>query len=377
MNKQPSTSTDIEAQLLAALQSGRWKPGDRLPTTAELAEESGADLRSVQRALAALAARGLLDRRPRLGTYVRETASPRTVGLATGWNLKLERNVFPRLFVSEMERALEALGYRLHLFENLFALMVNDPATFREGLTRLHEELAAVNPAGFVELQMHLSRLPGTRPEWERPTVHAARLEYGADAAFDRIAFYHDAMAELARRGCRRVILIRKGALLEHFPAEDEAFYSAAKKQRFLRASIREVYVREQNPDVESGAATLLDALADEWSTARRTETPDALLVADDIMTKGIVTALLRRGLGPDLTLLSLTTAGLPYHFGLPVIRYELPLRALAEELARRLHLKLARQPLPKAPALLRGRIVLPESASSTPAQVTEPLSTL
>lgn len=377
MKDKPSSNIDVESLLLAALQAGRWKAGDRLPTTAELAEETGADLRSVQRALAALAARGLLDRRPRLGTYVRESAAPRTIGLVTGWNLKLERNAVPRLFVSEIERALAALGYRLHLFENLFSFMVNDATVFRDGVARLHEELTAVAPAGFVELQMHLGRLPGIRPEWELPTVHAGRLEHGADAAFDRAAFYRDAMAELARRGCRRVVLIRKGALLEQFPAEDDAFFSAAKKHRFLRATIREVYVREQSPDVEGGAAALLNTLAGEWATARRSERPDALLLADDVMMRGVVTALLQRGLGSELTLLTLTTSGLSLHFGLPVIRYEIPVRALAEELAHRLHLKLARQPLPKSPALIAGQIVPPEPPKAPLAGTSEPLASL
>lgn len=366
-----SKSSSFEAYLLAALKEGRWKPGVRLPTTAELAAESGTNLREVQRALATLAARGLLDRKPRAGTFVRENPAPLTIGLLTGWNLKLERHVWPRRFAHELEHALRGLGYRMHLFDNLYAGLVNDSAQWHLAMERLSEEMATVAPAGFVGLQFHLSRLSTLYPRWQRPTVLCSRREYGAEVWFDRVRFYHDALKWLAARGRRRVVLIRRGALLEHYPEEDEAFWQATRNGRFLQASIREVYIREQeaSSDFEPLAAGLVESLVAEWKRAKRPQTPDALLVTDDVMMRGVATALLRHGIRvpEDLSLVTLATEGITHHYGLPVARYEFPTGTLARELAHRLHLKICKQPQPGQPTVISGTMVEPDAASFIP----------
>lgn len=62
------------AALSAAIVDGYWVPGSKLPTEAELVAASGFSLGTVQRAMRALADRGVVQRRRRHGTYV---ASPR------------------------------------------------------------------------------------------------------------------------------------------------------------------------------------------------------------------------------------------------------------------------------------------------------------
>lgn len=57
---------DYEARIL----SGDLAPGDRLPTEAELVQAYGCSRMTVSRALSALAAAGLIDRRKRAGTFV-------------------------------------------------------------------------------------------------------------------------------------------------------------------------------------------------------------------------------------------------------------------------------------------------------------------
>ena len=52
------------------IQSGRWKPGDRLPSEAELVRTFGASRITVGRAVRDLQAAGLVERRAGSGTYV-------------------------------------------------------------------------------------------------------------------------------------------------------------------------------------------------------------------------------------------------------------------------------------------------------------------
>jgi len=60
----------VYAALRRQIQSGRLKPGDRLPTEAELVRVFGASRITVGRAVRDLQAAGLVNRRPRSGTYV-------------------------------------------------------------------------------------------------------------------------------------------------------------------------------------------------------------------------------------------------------------------------------------------------------------------
>lgn len=60
----------------AALKAGHWKPGDRLPTEAELASLSPFSLGTVQRALRALVEEGLVVRAQGSGTFVAESRAP-------------------------------------------------------------------------------------------------------------------------------------------------------------------------------------------------------------------------------------------------------------------------------------------------------------
>ena len=58
--------TDIESEIMA----GGLRPGDRLPTEAELTREYGCSRMTVSKALSALVASGLIDRRKRAGSFV-------------------------------------------------------------------------------------------------------------------------------------------------------------------------------------------------------------------------------------------------------------------------------------------------------------------
>ncbi len=60
----------VRQQLKADLDAGRWKPGDILPTEAELASHFAVSTGTVRQAVLALVREGLLVRRPGSGTFV-------------------------------------------------------------------------------------------------------------------------------------------------------------------------------------------------------------------------------------------------------------------------------------------------------------------
>lgn len=62
----------LRGRLLAAIHTGRVKPGDRLPSYREVSDETGLDLRAVGRAYAVLEAEGLVEVRGRSGVFLAE-----------------------------------------------------------------------------------------------------------------------------------------------------------------------------------------------------------------------------------------------------------------------------------------------------------------
>ncbi|AJA10090.1 GntR family transcriptional regulator [Sphingopyxis fribergensis] len=60
----------IRDEIAAAIQSGEWRPGDRVPTEQELAARYRCARATVSKALGELAAMGLVERRRKAGTFV-------------------------------------------------------------------------------------------------------------------------------------------------------------------------------------------------------------------------------------------------------------------------------------------------------------------
>src|ERR1700756_5441565 len=60
----------VRAHIIEAISTGRWGPGDAIPTEAELAREAGVAIGTVRKAVDELVAQQALVRRQGKGTYV-------------------------------------------------------------------------------------------------------------------------------------------------------------------------------------------------------------------------------------------------------------------------------------------------------------------
>lgn len=67
----------IELQVRSAIGDGSLRPGERLPTARELAEDIGVNAHTVLKAYGSLRDAGLLELRPRRGAVVASASPPR------------------------------------------------------------------------------------------------------------------------------------------------------------------------------------------------------------------------------------------------------------------------------------------------------------
>lgn len=108
----------LKEQLLSWIAGGRYRPGDKLPSENELAEQFGLSRQTVRQSIGELVQEGWLVREQGKGTFVgrlgaerRSAAGNRTVGVVT---TSISDYIFPSI-VRGIEAALKLRGYRLLL----------------------------------------------------------------------------------------------------------------------------------------------------------------------------------------------------------------------------------------------------------------------
>lgn len=210
--------------LLAAIESGHWKPGAKLPTEQQLARTTPFSLGTVQRALRALVDEGIVVRLQGNGTYVAEGRKP----MDTPWHcrflddsgqglLPLYPRVLARRLIQETgpwSRHLVPAGGEViridrvinvndefHVFSHFYL----DAGRFPSMLTRPTAELDGANlkiiisrefglPVTQVAQTMSTVRFPEAvrRALRLRRPITGTLLEIAASAARDRPVYYQE-----------------------------------------------------------------------------------------------------------------------------------------------------------------------------------------
>ena len=152
----------MRAEILQRLRTGRWKPGELLPTEADLAAELGCARGTVNRALQAVADEGLLERRRRGGTRV---------------VLHPDRKATLRIPIirREIERQGHAYGYAL------LTRRTRSPAA------SVRERMASAADASFLEVRA-LHTADGRPRVLEERWIDTSVVPTASDADFRRIS---------------------------------------------------------------------------------------------------------------------------------------------------------------------------------------------
>lgn len=355
-------SLEIENHILKDIQSGKLRPGQKLVPTAALAKELSSELWEVQQALASLSARGILRRKPRVGTYVNEQPKTPAIVILVGSNTNLEPSYMLRSLIDELCAQLTEHGYKPHVISDLYTILVNDEEAFQNGVADLKRQLHEIDPAGIIEIQFDLDRLSDIYPEFNRPSVKFNIPQLGGDIYIDPDDFITKSLEYLAGLGCRKALLMRSATLVTPANRQNRTFWDGIKRHNFLRGSIREVFIRLQTNqpiNIETEAARRTEALLKEWSQARRNYVPDCLIVTDDIIMRGVATALIKSDIRvpEDITIITLANKGIDHHYGIPVTRFEIDQSVVARKLTDLIDLRVRKVPVSKFPNIVCGTI--------------------
>ena len=303
------------AGLVKALEklARKLKPGARLPRMRELAEALGVTLATLDQGLTQLERRGLLDRRPRSGVFVTARVEQKTVGMVIGWNIFSAGDdaAFYSLLLEGCARVAQVRGRRFSWFlDYLPREQVEDK---KPSVAPVHQDLVDALADGRLDGLLLASPNGPYQEKWLRGQgVPLVCLSPGRDEGIviDTDATVRIALEEFTRQGVRKIGFICP------LPIHTELFRRAAKD---FNLSIEEAWLSERGHlpegtryDLEGRACA--QQLLERAKAAPKRGLPEALIITDDVLTRGACGYFAENGvkIGTQLKVISQSNKGSP-----------------------------------------------------------------
>ncbi|MCG3150356.1 MAG: hypothetical protein PCFJNLEI_03839 [Verrucomicrobiae bacterium] len=353
-----SIDAQIEQQLRQQILSGKLAPGDRLPPTPVLARQLHVSCTALQKAMSRLSAAGLIARRPRQGTFVSNSTDRAVIGVLFGPNLTEESAHFYRAVLNALRQQVDKYNWSCRAYDGLTGSRGLPLPAEAEVIRHLTADLRNHAFKGLIEFA------PGVRGlgEWER-TVEMPRVVYESppahtDIVLDLAQFTADSVAHLALRGSREILYLRASWHLSSRSADLDGLFDAATKLNLPQPQVESFLVTEQGGNMEREVFTKVQQLFQRWREGTSPR-PDAMIVSSDIVMRPVALALAHAGIKvpQELPVLTLANDGVDLHYGVPVTRYEFSVTDIAKNLLDLLWKRMADEPLPDLPIVIRGHI--------------------
>lgn len=349
----------VEQYLLKEINSGQMPAGTRLPSTAEMAVQLEVSINAVQKALMRLASRGILERKPNLGTIVsaRQDAT-NNIFLLIGPNLREEICHFDRRLSSIMEEQLHARGYTPIIYDGLNQIFDNNSSASARSINQLLTDIAELRPKAIVEQNFVTLRVPELIQADDVPIVAFRPLKYGGDVYFDTPHLYAEAARLAVENGRSRAMFVLKGNNIEQDSINLKAFWDSARQHGLTVSKILQVNSRPAPPSPEQTLEELLTKELQMWKQLPPRKRPDTIIVMDDILMRTAAICMLREGISVphDLLPVTLRNEGIDLGISVPFVGLETPLTATVKGLVDVLDIRLGRADGPDpSPLLIRG----------------------
>ncbi len=338
--KAPPIYRQIVAKFEEQIYSGTLKSGDRIAPTLELAKDFGVGRNAVQQALSILAERGLIERRSKRGTFVCEQINSRTIGVIFGHNIVTEQySQFNRLLYGEIVRQAQLNGWRTALY---FPVTADNHA---QQLSQLGRDIAAgklraiIDLDGSTAMNDYLSKSSCVSIEFDGSTD---------DEDIPETSLLYRGASYLLDMGYRNIGVINMSA--------DDKSPGYTKKAYNSKNIDYSATIYNGKESTEQQGIELTEAILSEQSPR-----PDALLVLNDTVCKGVIFALMNYGLKipQEMALLAQTNKGHELLCPVPLTRLELDPEAIVKANMKQLFAKISGEklsPCLASPQLIIGR---------------------
>ena len=346
----------IEKKLRLQIESGLLQPGAPLPSTSEFARQFGVHPLTLHKAMRRLKDEGLIDRTPRVGSFVSANATTSNIALIVGPDLKHETARFHRSLVQELERQSDS-KWVMRIYDDF-------PTHHKEaplGIDKLNAALG--QDCGRIAFRGLLGVSIGY-PPWQEvetlkglPTAWFSVASAHSDLALDHGDFVRSAVEYCAARGCRR---------LAYIPIVSDGVWEERHRKAFTDAA-REKGIEEII--THNFCQFDLDGFLDEYIAYRWARKvvdgwqqdgwPDGVVVGDDLLTRSVAMALQHVN-SPNIKrplLFTWANDTIRLRYGMPVVRYNIPVKECARQLHEVLELRMGGRDPAEKQVRIRGAV--------------------
>ncbi|MDD2706846.1 MAG: GntR family transcriptional regulator [Verrucomicrobiae bacterium] len=355
------SDVQIERFLRAQIENGELKVGDRLPNTGDLVREWRVGFNTVNKVMRRLVSEGLLSRNRKRGTYVNSVQKQVLIAVLVAPGLTDETAHFYRALLRAIRLRGRERRWLCRAYDGLNEFRAVSGFDHQAACQYLRGDLRHYAFKGFVDLHSGWVRVAETHEN-----VPVARLGPTlAGAPYEVILDFHrfgkESLRFLAGKGLRKIAYIRFGD-----PDFDDTMDLEGIRDEGRLLELPEVEIHQnryplsRRETLERQAAEQTEKLLSVWR--QRKEWPDALLVSDDIAARGVTGALLNSG-GEEvrrLTVMVKTNEGIDHFYGMPVVRYDFSVQAVADALLDVLNARIQGETPPPLPVKIGGAIVAP-----------------
>lgn len=350
----------ISRELERLIRTEKLVHGQRLPATGVLVKRWGTNVTAVQKAMEHLCSVGLIERRPRRGTFVRKEADKAVIGVLIGPHLLHETAHFHRALVEAVQKEIGQREMRSRLYDQL---TFGNETAIRETQARLMYDIEHHCFKGLVLIGF--GNVP-RKEEVVASNLPKVLLGGGTNAPSVLPDWYdltHSAVSHLAAQERTRIAYLC--TLRDHesvVPGDLQGLRDGMKAAGLTFAPGRIHAPRDWTPSrdfsYERFGYSWMRTLLEEWS--REGNPPDGLIVADDVLMRGVAHALAdhRIRVPEEMAIVTAANEGIDHFYAVPVVRYKFPIPELAHQSCRLLWLQLSGGAPPETPVLVKGRLM-------------------
>lgn len=345
----------VAEKILRRIRDGEWGRGIQIPPLNELERIFPQSRMTLYKALQELTSRGYLTMTRGRGTFVRETEERRRVAILVSQAVH-HQGASPFAF--------QAFRHAHDWFRDNgidSQLYAEDPLSNSGLPPGMVEELERGRLAGLLSIDTLFPSRGINTPEWMRkaiPLVNIGAIPTAHHLYVDSGAFVDRAVNIAGSRGRRHPALLEKQEhLSQHLARFNRASAAMAMSPRLLPQDDMPAH----NLDFERYGFELIHRY---WSCRQR---PDALIVPDDVIAKGVAQGVLalRLRVPEDVLIIAMTNRDAKFFYPVDVLSLEVDVRALAIDASKMLVALMQGKHVPERSIYVKPRVIRPAAAPS------------
>lgn len=324
----------VAQSLQQKILKGEYAVGEKLPTEKVLAEQNKVSVMTVRQGMELLVKQGLITRKHGLGSFVLKTSQAQAnIALLFGDSLSVESAHYYRALASRFESEATDRKWNLRYYDKLNREMFS-PAVCDRNEQKLIADHQHKPFSGVIEISPgNASIIPH---EFMRELPHVIVESGHPDSAIkgDPVNFATKAVKSLMRTGSRNLFYFATPWKSHPLPAGVDAVMDMACQMGLPPVSIHVEYIHTQGYVMEQQLFRTFSKIIRSWKKPGK-QAPDGIIFTDDIALRSVAPALLQAGYSVprDLRVFCAGNEDVRFHYGFPIIRYEISPRHIAEQL--------------------------------------------